>query len=180
MATRATMAGLITLVRGLINDPVGQTAQFADEDLQAQLDQHREYVLQDALTPYPQPDGTQLKWQSPYKYWETDLVLTDPAGTALTPTTSDPNGGYFTFAESQEAVDATGFVYDVYAASAVLLTLWAGRIGQDIDKFSADGSSYEFVGLQNSKLKQASEYFARSSHFGEITTVRMVRDDFAY
>jgi hypothetical protein len=179
MAARATMTGLITLVRGLINDPQSATAQFTDEAIQEQLDNDREYVLLTELTPYAEPDGTtQLKFQSPYKYWETDVSLTDSAGTVLNPTTSDTKSGYFTFTTSQDAVYATGFSYDVYAASAVLLTLWAGRIEQDIVKFSADGSSYEFEGVRNAKLKLASQYKAKSSRFGAIQTVRMVRDDY--
>ena len=179
MAARATMAGLITLVRELINDPVSASSQFSDDAIQEQLDNDREYVLLTELLPYASADGiTQLKFQSQYKYWESDLVLTDPAGTALTPTTSDSISGYFTFSESQDAVYATGFVFDVYAASAELLTLWAGRIEQDIVKFSADGSSYEFEGLGNSKLKLASEYKTKSNRYGAIQTTRMMRDDF--
>jgi len=176
---RATMAGLITLVRGLINDPAGASQQFPDDEIQEQLDLTREYVLLSELTPYAQPDGiTQLKWQSPYKYWESDVVLTDPAGTALIPTSSDYKSGYFVFGATQSAVYATGFSYDIYAASAELLTLWAGRIEQDITKFSADGSSYEFEGIAQGKLKLASEYKAKSTRFGAIRTARMVRDDF--
>lgn len=176
---RATMAGLITLVRGLINDPVSVTSQFTDEAIQEQLDEQREYVHTELLTPYVQPDGiTQLKFQSQYKYWESDVALTDSAGTALTPTTSDLKSGYFTFTTTQDAVYATGFTYDVYAASAVLLTLWAGRIEQDIVKFSADGSSYEFDGLGNSKLKLAAQYNAKSTRFGLAQSVRMIRDDY--
>ncbi|MFA7175542.1 MAG: hypothetical protein WC340_19360 [Kiritimatiellia bacterium] len=179
MAARATMTGLIMLVRGLINDPQSATAQFTDEAIQEQLDNDREYVLLTELTPYAEPDGTtQLKFQSQYKYWETDVALTNSAGTVLTPTTSDLKSGYFTFTTSQDAVYATGFVYDVYAASAVLLTLWAGRIEQDVTKFSADGSSYEFEGLRNSKLKLAAQYKAKSTRYGAIQTVRMVRDDY--
>ena len=179
MAARATMTGLITLVRGLINDPAGASQEFYDEDIQEQLDEQREYIHLGELTPLLQPDGiTQLKFQSPYKYWESDIALTDSAGTVLTPTTSDPKSGYFTFTISQNEVYATGFVYDVYAASAVLLTLWAGRIEQDVTKFSADGSSFEFEGLGNSKLKLASQYKAKSTRFGAIHTARMVRDDY--
>ncbi len=178
MAARATMTSLITLVRGLINDPQSATAQFTDEAIQEQLDNDREYVLLTELSPLKQPDGlTQLKFQSQYKYWETDVALTNAAGTVLTPTTSDPKAGYFTFTTSQDAVYATGFTYDVYAASAVLLTFWAGRIEQDIVKFSADGSSYEFEGSANSKLKLAAQYRAKSTRFGALQTIRMVRDD---
>ena len=174
------MANLITLVRGLINDPVGATQQFSDDAIQAQLDLHRDYLLKEALTALPAPDGSQLKWQSAKRNWEADLTLTNPAGTALTPESSDPISGYFTFAESQVAVYATGFTYDPYAAAGELLTIWAGRIEQDITKFSADGSSFEFAGLRDSKLQLAKEYMAKSKAFGSIRSVKMVRDDLNY
>ena len=180
MAARATMTNLIALVRGLINDPAGASQQFSDDAIQAQLDLHRDYLLKEALTALPAPDGSQLKWQSAKRNWEADLTLTNPAGTALTPESSDPISGYFTFAQSQDGVQATGFTYDTYAAAAELLTLWAGRIEQDLTKFSADGSSYEFAGVRDSKLKLAKEYMTKSAAFGSIQSVRMVRDDFTY
>lgn len=174
---RATMAGLITLVRGLINDPVGSSQQYTDEAIEDQLDLAREYHHISALTALPEPAGTQLKFKSEHRYWESDVSLSDPAGTVLTPASSDPISGYFVFGSTQSAVYATGFTYDVYAAAAELLTLWAGRIEQDVLKFSADGSSYEFEGLGNSKLKLAAEYKAKSSRYGAIQTARMIRDD---
>lgn len=175
---RATMAGLITLVRGLINDPMGSSQQYTDEAIEDQLDLAREYHHISALTALPEPAGTQLKFKSEHRYWESDVSLSDPAGTVLTPASSDPISGYFVFGSTQSAVYATGFTYDVYAAAAELLSLWAGRIEQDIVKFSADGSSYEFEGVRNAKLKLASQYKAKSSRFGAIQTVRMVRDDY--
>lgn len=180
MATRATMTDLITLVRGLIADSETPPA-FTDEEIESGLDLRRDYVFKEALTAYPAPDGSQKKWQSAHKFWESDVILTDPAGTALEPgLTSDPNSGYFTFAESQVAVYATGFTYDPYAAAGELLTIWAGRIEQDITKFSADGSSFEFAGLRDSKLQLAKEYMAKSKAFGSIRSVKMVRDDLNY
>lgn len=171
------MAGLITLVRGLINDPAGVSQQFTDDAIEDQLDLARTYRLKDELTALAEPAGTQLKFQSAYRYWESDLSLTDPAGTVLSPTSSDPISGYFVFGSTQAGVYATGFTYDVYAASAELLTLWAGRIEQDILKFSADGSSYEFSGIREAKLRLASQYMARSTRFGAMQTARMIRDD---
>ena len=174
---RAAMTGLITLVRGLINDPVGSSQQYTDDAIEDQLDLlAREYHHMDALTALPEPAGTQLKFKSEYRYWESDVSLSDPAGAVLTPTNSDPISGYFVFGSTQSAVYATGFTYDVYAAAAELLTLWAGRIEQDVLKFSADGSSYEFSGIRDAKLRLAAQYRARSSTFG-MTSARMVRDD---
>lgn len=176
---RESMFNIINLVRELINDPLDPESQFNDEEIQARLDMTREWVVEE-LTPLPLPDGSATKWQAQRKYWETDLRLSDPAGTAIEPITSDPNSGYFEFPESQGAVTATGFCYDVYAASAELLTLWAGRIEQDITEFSADGSSYKFTGAANAKLALAERYRAKSLAIGGIKTIRMVRDDHAY
>lgn len=175
---RATMTSLITLVREMINDPRGEEAQFTDEQVQTQLDELREYIHLTELTPLMEPDGiTKLKFQSQYKNWESDVAITNFAGTVLTPTTSDPKGGYFTFSTSQAAVYATGFTYDAYATSAVLLRLWAGRIEQDITKFSADGGSFEFEGMREAKVKLASQYETKSTRYGAAQTVRMIRDD---
>ena len=176
MAARTSMAGLITLVRGLINDPAGASQQFTDDAIEDQLDLTRTYRLKEELTALPEPAGTQLKFQSAYRYWESDLSLTNSAGTVLSPTSSDPISGYFVFGSTQVSVYATGFTYDVYAASAELLSLWAGSIEQDILKFSADGSSYEFSGIREAKLRLAAQYKARSNAFG-ATSATMVRDD---
>ena len=173
---RAAMASIITLVRGLINDPAGASQQFTDDAIEDRLDLTRTYRLKEELTALAEPAGTQLKFQSAYRYWESDLSLTNPAGTVLSPTSSDPISGYFVFGSTQTGVYATGFTYDVYAASAELLSLWAGRIEQDILKFSADGSSYEFSGVRDAKLRLAAQYRARSSTFG-MTSATMVRDD---
>ena len=174
---RAAMASIITLVRGLINDPAGASQQFTDDAIEDRLDLTRTYRLKEELTALAEPAGTQLKFQSAYRYWESDLSLTNPAGTVLSPTSSDPISGYFVFGSTQSAVYATGFTYDVYAASAELLSLWAGSIEQDILKFSADGSSYEFSGIREAKLRLAAQYMARSSAFGAIASVGLVRDD---
>ena len=170
------MASIITLVRGLINDPAGASQQFTDDAIEDRLDLTRTYRLKEELTALAEPAGTQLKFQSAYRYWESDLSLTNPAGTVLSPTSSDPISGYFVFGSTQSAVYATGFTYDVYAAAAELLTLWAGRIEQDVLKFSADGSSYEFSGVRDAKLRLAAQYRARSSTFGMMSAT-MVRDD---
>ena len=174
---RAAMASIITLVRGLINDPAGASQQFTDDAIEDRLDLTRTYRLKEELTALAEPAGTQLKFQSAYRYWESDLSLTNPAGTVLSPTSSDPISGYFVFGSTQTGVYATGFTYDVYAASAELLSLWAGRIEQDVLKFSADGSSYEFSGVRDAKLRLAAQYRARSSAFGAIASVGLVRDD---
>ena len=101
---RAAMASIITLVRGLINDPAGASQQFTDDAIEDRLDLTRTYRLKEELTALAEPAGTQLKFQSAYRYWESDLSLTNPAGTVLSPTSSDPISGYFVFGSTQSAV----------------------------------------------------------------------------
>lgn len=177
---RDTMDTLIGLVRVLINDPLSANSQFMDDEIEAQLDLARAWKVE-RLQPLPivgSLNGT--RWQSVNKYWESDVELSNGAGEVIVPDQLDSNAGYFVFAESQDEVTASGFTYDVFAASAELLTVWAGRIEQDITKFSADGSSFEFASVMQSKLKQAESYRAQSKKYGGIRTAKMVRDDCAY
>lgn len=174
---RIAMNALISLVRGLINDPLSSTSKFTDDEIEAQLDLSREWKVE-LLSPLPQSDGSRFRWQARSTHWEEDVELTNAAGSVITPEQANAIAGYFVFAESQDAVTAAGFVYDVYAAAAELLTILVGRVGgQDITKFSADGSSYEFSGEAAGLMKQAESYRALSKTFGGIKPVKMVRDD---
>ncbi|MEL7626978.1 MAG: hypothetical protein AAGU15_08985 [Anaerolineaceae bacterium] len=176
MTVRTTMTELISLVRGLINDPLESDMTFQEYEIQVELDLYRTWNNIAALTALPSADGSQTNWKATQHYWESP-VLTDGVGNTLTPETTDAIAGYFVFAETQEAVFASGFSYDVYAAAAELLTMWAGRLAQDITKFSADGSSFEFGGLQKAKLDMAARYRAMSPSFSGIKLIKLARDD---
>ena len=177
MAVRVEMADLIELVRGLINDPTGTDSQFTDEEIQNKLDIEREYHNSLALIPLPEPDKTVYKWHAPFHYWDKGVVLSDSVGTVFVPSQANYLAGQFTLDEAKDEVVITGFCYDVYAVSADLLVLWAGRIEREVTKFSADGSSFEFAGESESKLKLAYSYNKRSKKFGGAKVVGMVRND---
>lgn len=176
MAARATMAGLITLVRGFINDPSGAEQTFTDEEIQQQLDSTRDRIIGLDLIAYGTLPSTEFFTH--LKNFENGAVLTENDAT-LTPVTSDPINGYWTFSEPHYSIQLSGWSYDVYAASAELLTIWSARLGQSISQFSADGSSYTFENRTASLLKMAAEYRAKSPLYGAVKSVRMVRDDYA-
>lgn len=177
MAVKAELADLIELVRGLINDPAGADQQFTDAKIQDELLSEREYYYHLRLQPLPDPDGTIYQWHAPLTYWDKNAVISDTAGTAFVPSDASYIAGQFTLNEAQDDLVITGFCYDVYAVAANLLTLWAGRIGRDITKFSADGSSYEFDGEVENKLKLASLYKEKSKRYGGLRVIGMVRND---
>lgn len=176
MAARTTMAKLITLVRGLINDPAGAAQTFTDDQIQEELDFYRLYK-NDTLTPLKNQADAVIGWQSAYRHWEDGAALVDDTLTTLSPATADPLQGFWTFAVNPTSVYVSGWVYDVYASAAELLTLWAGRLVNDITKFSADGSSYEFGSVKGQKLALAAQYMARSTTMGGPQSVEMVRND---
>jgi hypothetical protein len=179
MATRLEMVDLIELVRGLINDPAveGGQPEFTDEQIQNELDIEREYFHNLELIPLPNPDGTINKWHAPSNYWDKGAVISDSAGTVLMPSEASYIAGQFTLTEEKDELGLTGFCYDVFAVCSGLLTIWAGRIGRDITKFSADGSSYEFAGEVEGKLKLASLYTKKSKKYGGLKVLGMVRND---
>jgi len=179
MAARATMANLIALVRGLINDPAGATPQFSDDDIQAQLDSARDRIIGIDLIPYGLVPSSE--WYTHFRHFEDGVVLKEGA-TVLTPLpeTAEPLNGYWAFAESHSSVTLSGWAYDVYAAAAELLVLMSARVGSEITSFSADGSSFNFAGESSSLLKLAAEYRSRSPLYGAAQTVRMIRDDHEY
>lgn len=171
------MTDLIVVVRGLINDPTGAEQAFTDEVIQNELDLNRFYNSSLPLIPLPNPDGSIYKWRIQTPHWEKDAVLSDTAGTVLVPDTANYIAGLFTFNEAHEELVITGFCYDVYAVCADLLLFWAGRIEQDITKFSADGSSFEFADTAQSKVALASQFAAKSLKYGGVRVIAMVRND---
>jgi len=176
MAARITMATLIALVRGLINDPAGASQAFTDDQIQEQLDFYKLYT-NDTLTALKNQAETVVGWKSANRNWEGGVTLVDEALSILSPVTEDELQGYWTFATTPSSVYASGWVYDVYASAAELLTLWAGRLASEVTKFSADGSSYEFASTKSQKLALAAQYMAKSSTMGGPKSVEMVRND---
>lgn len=184
--TRESLADLIVLVRQYIGDGSSDPRDwtFQDEQIQAHLDQTRAYHDNAELDPLGQAGDTKL-FSSSIKFWELGVVVRDPEGSqlALDSEASNLIAGHFVLENNTPAAAfVSGWSYDIYAVCADLLVLWAGRLEQDITKFSADGSSFEFAGATKGKLALAADFRAKSDAMfsrglGDIQTVTMVRND---
>ena len=178
MGTDSTQE-LIFKVRTLINDK-GSEEAFSNEEIQSFLKQSRTYQQEYPLMVLRRVGMPDTMFQANVPYWDEDVVLTNWDSQTIEAKTKDTLSGYFEFEEGQKEVFATGFTYDVYFASAELLTVWAGRLEGEIESFSSDGSSYKFASGIQSKLKLAEEYKRKSYQFGAIKTAKMVRNDTTY
>lgn len=184
--TRESLADLIVLVRQYIGDGSSDPRDwtFQDEQIQAHLDQTRAYHDNAELDPLGQAGDTKL-FSSTIKFWDLGVVVRDPDGSqlALDYEASNLIAGHFVLENNTPAtVFVSGWSYDLYAVCADLLVLWAGRLEQDITKFSADGSSFEFAGVSKGKLALAADFRAKSDAMfsrglGDIQTVMRVRND---
>ena len=184
--TRESLVDLIALVRQYIGDGSSDPRDwtFQDEQIQAHLDQTRAYHDNAELDPLGQAGDTKL-FSSTIKFWDLGVVVRDLDGSqlALDSEASNLIAGHFALDnQTPAAAFVSGWSYDLYGVCADLLVLWAGRLEQDITKFSADGSSYEFAGATKGKLALAADFRAKSDAMfsrglGDIQTVTMVRND---
>lgn len=144
MAVRASMADLLSAARLLINDPAGDTEVFSDQQVQDALDHTRTDYRYLELAPAASiAPGGAVSWLDYYAMsgtesigdWEDDVVLAGyPAFAVLTPVTSDPLVGHWTFDTSaypqgqRPPVYLIGKTYDRYGAAVELLEAWAGTL----------------------------------------------------
>lgn len=164
---RASLADLITRLRLLVNDPAGGTQAFTDDQLEDVLDARRADVrhleLDAAETRDPGAGVTYLDYHARVGDWESDAVLEDATGAALVPATSDYLVGHWTFAASQTPpVYLTGKTFDLYAAAADLLEMWAAKLALSGFDFSADGATYHLSQRQAALERQAALYRTRA------------------
>ena len=183
MAVRATMSEMIALTRLLIADPSSASQQFTDQQVQDRLDEARDDVRYEQLEMAPSivnaaSTGNVAQtifadYYSAYGDWEADVVLQGYLSGAfwkvLTPVSMELliDGAHFVFETSVftsgtvpgqlPPVYATGKVYDVYSAAAVLLQMWAAQLASAYD-FSSDSQSFKRSQLLPMKLKMAAEY----------------------
>jgi hypothetical protein len=153
MPVRASMQDLIARVRGLVGDPAGATATFADQTVQDYLDRERIDVLQDngrQLRPdWPWLTGTGGGAINYYDYdgwrdWETDVILYDGGGNNLASNIAsfDYLTGHVIFTLIQPSpVFIVGKSYDPYAAAKGLCLLGAALTSQSFDVGLARGES---------------------------------------
>lgn len=182
----------------MIGDPSGSSQHFDDETIQDALDDHRDDVRYETLAMAPvivntastsnQPSIIFADYYSAYQWWEADVVVqgnnttTGAAWIVLTPLASDYIVGRWQFELTPFAngtvpgqyppVFATGKVYDLNAASADLLEMWAATLTCAYD-FSSDGQSFRRSQMSDMKMKLAQSYRRKA----KPRLARMVRDD---
>jgi hypothetical protein len=150
MTVRTSMSALIARVRLLIAEPA--TTLFSDQQVQDTLDECRENIRYQLLTPQPtfaNPGGIQYNDyysgddpEHPRGFWEADETLIWGDFTTLTPTSSDEIVGHWTFNNQLPPVLITGKRYDVYRASADLLDYKIAALSATQIDFTADGQSF--------------------------------------
>lgn len=191
MPVRSSMTALIARTRLMIADPAGASQQFADQDIQDTLDNWRDDVRYEQLTPAPsivntgglQTTPANFIWAdyySQYHWWETDITLQDGHFLVLSPLASDYIVGHWQFELNvftsgtvpgeYPPVFATGKIYDLYAASAELLEMWAASVARAYS-FTTDGQSFRREQMAPALLKQA-DYYRRKARPKALTTIR--------
>jgi hypothetical protein len=177
------MQYLIADVRKKIADPSSTNQQFSDSDIQSVLDTTRIDIRYEQLKAAPsfvnaastnnQPQYVFADFYSDYDHWETDLVLqgndvnTLASWIVLVPEASDYLTGHFIFqadaihsgvAPGQwPPVYITGKVYDIFAASADLLDMWAAQLTCKYD-ITQEGNSFKRSQWMTAKLRLADIY----------------------
>jgi len=173
----ASIDAIVARVRLLIDDPAGADQEFTDAEIQDALDRRRDearyYPLMEQPSIAPGGTKTYTTFDAPVGDWEDDVVLTDTSYNVLTPATSDPVAGRWTFSsEPSFPVLITGFTYDLYGTSGDLLLQWATRESCAFD-VNADG-----LGLKRSQkamMKQARGYEYLSK--GRTRSSNLIRTD---
>lgn len=151
MAVRSSMAALIARIRTMVFDPSGASALFADQDIQDKLDECRENVRYELLTPQPtfaNPGGIQYNDyysgdpDHPRGMWEADETIIYGDFSTRTPVTSDELVGHWTFSNQLPPLLIAGKRYDIYRAAADLLDYKIAALSATEVDFSADGQSF--------------------------------------
>lgn len=141
MALRSTTTDLIARVRLLINDLAGANQMWSDSDIQDVMDESRVDYRNAVLKAVPTfGNGTiaYLDYYHDLGGWENGAVLKQYLTTTVTPASSEPIVGHWTFAESTlPPVYVTGSLHDVYRAAADLLerqsAQWMLRYSMTVD-----------------------------------------------
>ena len=163
MAERAGMTALVDFVERLVNDPANEA--HSRDDIQAALDLYRieaRYVELAPLVTYGGGGASYLSFQAVAGYWESDATLYNVSHVALTPATSDPMAGRWTFAaEPARPVTVLGWTHDPYQAAADLLEVRAAQLAEQYD-FSTGPDSFRRSQRQGQLLAMAARYRAMS------------------
>lgn len=159
---RASMTALIQRIRVLINDN-GTSPVFANDDIQNVCDESRVDMVNVPLKPTITYGSTlqYLHYYSDYGGWEDDYVIKQALFTTVTPSSSEPIAGKFTFASSQyPPLSITGKLHDVYHAAADLLERQAAKWTLSYD-MTVNGQSLHRSQASNALLSLAKRYRAQ-------------------
>jgi hypothetical protein len=178
MAVRSSMAALISRVRLLINDPTGDSQQFSDQDIQDVLDESRVDYRNEALRPSPTYISSTLEYLDYYHAiggWEDNVILKQYLTIPVTPATSEPIAGHWTFSTTTlPPVCITGSLHDVYRAAADLLERLSARYVLAVD-FTSDGQSFKRSGLAPQLQSLARSYRMKQ----RAINLKAIRSDLA-
>src|SRR6266567_9019686 len=146
MAVRNSMAALILRVRDMINDPQGASQVWSDQQIQDTMDESRVDYGNEALQAVPSFSGATIQYLDYYHDlggWEDGMVLKQYLTQVVTPTTSEPIAGHWSFSTSKlPPIYITGSLHDIYRAAADLLERWAAKWVLSYG-FSSDGQSFQ-------------------------------------
>lgn len=164
MAVRPSMMDLIGRLRLLISDPA-DTPSFTDQALQDALDAQRQRVSLLQLD-----EVASGVFCAPLGDWEDDVALTTSSGTVLTPTEESLIVGEWVIAASSAYL--SGKTYDLYAAAADVLEMWAAAVKCKVD--IEDGSKVMKLSQQFTALMSlAAEYRSQQ----RVRIITMERND---
>jgi len=140
------MAALILRIRDLINDPAGSSQVWTDDQIQGVMDESRVDYGNEVLQAVPSFSGTTIQYLDYYHDlggWEDGMVLKQYLTQVVTPTTSEPIAGHWSFSTSKlPPIYITGSLHDIYRAAADLLERWAAKWVLSYG-FSSDGQSFQ-------------------------------------
>lgn len=176
------LADLIARVGFIIDDPrPGST--FTDQDIAAALAQRRFEVrympLRELPTFSPAGGVSYSIFEAPFGWWDRDARVYDPSYNDITAqvSTVDFLVGRWEFSTPRSALPVlvTGFHYDVYAAAADLLEVWASKVKMKVD-FAADGQSVQLSQQYEHLLDRARE-LRRRGIGSTLSQASMYRSD---
>lgn len=185
MPIRDDMAYLRARVRLRIGDPAGASQTFDEQTIQDALDEERVNVnISDwrELVPHYSVIGSPPTWNWTEYYdpsnwgdWEPDVLLYTAGLVPLTPTTSEPLIGHWSFAPTSTPppVFIVGKTYDVAAASRALCLRWMALVAQQFDFAPERGVTFS-VSQKRAGLQQLADQLATEMR---VKTASLVRHD---
>lgn len=146
-----------------------------DPLIESALLETAERVTAMELEPMPDvlPSGVveYKKWKACEGGWGNDAVFQDGSWAYITPATSDPINGRWTFATHQQAVFLTGYVYDIYMACASLVRQYISTNAASLIDFTADGLTVRGSQTGDAMQKLAATFEQRA----RVRTAKIVR-----